>query len=128
MPRRLASQPKGGFRPDLGRYFRSAWEANIARVLNLLKAKGEVLRWEYEAVEFWFPVLRGTRSFKPDFLVVWKDGSVEYWEVTGYETDKKRVALRRMRKYYPNVKIVVINSRNYQELARKFSRLVNWEE
>lgn len=42
---------KGGIRPDLGRYFRSAWEANIARYLNFLQKHGEIESWEYESEE-----------------------------------------------------------------------------
>ena len=40
------SRCKRGRRSDIGEYFfRSAWEANIARYLNYLKASGDILRW-----------------------------------------------------------------------------------
>lgn len=43
------SRARGGRRADIGpMYFRSAWEANYARYLNWLLARGEIDRWEYE--------------------------------------------------------------------------------
>lgn len=45
---RLASEPKQGFREDLGFSVRSRWEANFARYLKLLKEQGEILGWGYD--------------------------------------------------------------------------------
>jgi hypothetical protein len=55
----LYTSAKGGFREDLGFYFRSAWEANFARILNL-----ENKVWEYEKTTF---QLTETMSYTPDF-------------------------------------------------------------
>src|SRR5262245_10205744 len=42
------SRATGGRRPDLDdRYFRSSWEANYARYLNLLVKQGQIVSWEY---------------------------------------------------------------------------------
>ena len=56
----------GGRREDLGEtWFRSSWEANYARYLNLLARMKIVERWEYEPETFWFDgVKRGAVSYK----------------------------------------------------------------
>src|SRR5574337_150635 len=64
-----------GVRPDVSSsiYFRSAWESNYARYLNLLMKMGVVEEWSYEPETFWFEgVRRGTNSYKPDFRVRYK--------------------------------------------------------
>jgi hypothetical protein len=84
-----------GKREDLkGQFFRSGWEANIARVLNYKKIK-----WEFEPVVFSFlehGIKRGTVSYCPDFK--WKG---VYLEVKGYLDSRGRTAIRRFKKYYP---------------------------
>ena len=98
---------KGGKREDLGGLFvRSGWEANYARYLNWMKERGEIKDWKYEIERFEFPIKRGTRSYTPDFKVWEKDGSVVYHEVKGWITQKGRTRLKRMSKYYPEIKIV----------------------
>lgn len=120
----------GGFREDLGIYVRSRWEANYARYLNWLKEQGKVKEWQYEPETFEFPhIKRGTRFYTPDFKVVWADGTVEYHEVKGYMDQKSRTALKRMARYYPDVKIVVIDRSTYQDIRRKLCRVIpGWEE
>jgi len=55
----------GGKRADLnGAYFRSAAEANIARLFTHL-----MIPWEYEPQEFKFPLDHGTQSYLPDFRI-----------------------------------------------------------
>ncbi len=118
-----------GRRPDLdNRYFRSSWEANYARYLNWLKSLGQIESWEYEPQTFTFPVKRGTVSYTPDFLVNYPDGAREYHEVKGYMDDKSRVRLDRMKRYYPDVKIVLVDSKVYKGIEKMFSRVIpNWE-
>lgn len=120
----------GGYREDLGIYVRSRWEANYARYLQWLKARKEIRDWQYEADMFEFPhIRRGTRFYTPDFKVIKADGSVEYHEVKGYMDQKSRTALKRMARYYPDVRIVVIDAAYYRDLRRKLSRLITgWEE
>lgn len=109
---------KGGRRADLGNcYFRSGWEANYARYLNFQKEHGEVLSWEYESQTFIFPgVTRGAITYTPDFKVTRTGGAVEYHEVKGWMTARARMALKRMAKHYPAVKIILIDEPSYRAL------------
>lgn len=121
---------KIGKRADLnGQFFRSAWEANWARYLNWLIRIGEIQSWEYEVDTFEFTrIKRGQRFYTPDFKVKNGDGSIEYHEVKGWMDPKSRTKLDRMRRYYPAVKVVLIDQDAYKAIARQFSRsLPEWE-
>lgn len=130
-----------GKRADLDQFFRSNWEANVARWLN---HKGK--KWEYEPEVFSFlehGVKRGTVSYCPDFKV----GTL-WVEVKGYLDGKGKTAIRRFKKFYPNEfkKLRAIpgspNTQaakffnemgipimaNYNELKKEFGKkLDNWE-
>lgn len=124
------SRTKAGRRADLGdRFFRSRWEANYARFLNLLVEQGDVLRWEYEADTFWFDgIKRGVRSYTPDFKVWDRDGSVYYVEVKGWMDAKSKTKLKRMKKYHPDVDLRLFGEKAYRELARKLGAAIpGWE-
>lgn len=120
---------KSGKRDDLGGLFvRSRWEANYARYLNWLITMGEIKSWEYEADEFMFPVKRGNVRYLPDFKITNNDGSIEYHEVKGYMDDDSRVKLKRMEKYYPDIKLVLIDSDAYKSIEKTMSRILeDWE-
>lgn len=121
---------KNGKRPDLnGIYFRSAWEANYARYLNFLIRYGKIKSWRYEPQRFWFEGIKsGTTSYLPDFEITNLNGSIEYHEIKGYQHQKGQTALKRMAKYHPTVKIIVIGGREYREIKNKISRLIpEWE-
>lgn len=124
------SRSHGGKRDDLGgRYFRSAWEANWARYLSWLVSLGEVVSWEYEPETFEFVnIKRGVRFYTPDFKVVNRDGTVEYHEIKGWMDPKSATKLKRMAKYYPQVKVVLIDRDAYTAVARQVRRVIpNWE-
>jgi hypothetical protein len=123
---------KQGRRADLeDRFFRSSWEANFARYLNLLQKNGDIHHWEYESETFWFEAIkRGVRSYKPDFKV-WDTEESEpyYYEVKGYMDAKSKTKLKRMAKYYPAVKIIVFGRGEYNDLRKKLSRVIpGWEK
>ncbi len=123
---------KAGWREIGGirKYYRSRWEANYARYLNWLVAKKQYFtRWAHEPRTFWFPeIKRGVRSYLPDFEVERLDGTIEYHEVKGYLDHKSVTKLRRMAKYYPEIKLVLINRVNYMSIAKVACRLVQgWE-
>jgi hypothetical protein len=123
-------QAHGGRREDLsGLYFRSSWEANYARYLDWLKGIGEIKDWQYEPDTFEFKaVKRGNRFYTPDFKVTSKDGGVEYHEVKGWMDADSATKLRRMARYYPSVKIVVVDRDGYEAIARDVRRLIyGWE-
>ncbi len=120
----------GGRRADLdNRYFRSAWEANWARYLNWLLQIGEIKAWEYEPETFEFmQIKRGTRFYTPDFKITNKDNSTEYHEVKGYMDAQSSTKLKRMARYYPDVRLIVIDKEAYRAVAFQLSaRLPHWE-
>lgn len=101
-------------------FFRSAWEAMYANYLvKLLKLKA-IIDWEYEPKIFWFEkIKRGVRSYTPDFRITWQDGTVEYHEVKGWMDDKSKTKIKRMAKYYPEVKLIVIDQKQFNVLKRQ---------
>lgn len=123
------SRAARGRRDDLGgQFFRSRWEANYARYLNWLIAHGQIRSWRYEPKTFVFPVRRGTVTYLPDFEVTERDGAIAFHEVKGWMDAKSQTKLRRMAKYYPEVKVVVIGRREYSALAKWGARLIpGWE-
>lgn len=126
-----AVKPQGGKRADIGGvYFRSKWEANVARVLALLLDRGAVYAWAYEPREFeFFEIRRGTRFYLPDFQV-WSDPErYQWWEVKGWMDKTSRIKIDRFRKYYPGeaAKLVIIGPGEYQAFARWSRLIVGWE-
>lgn len=131
--RRPSGRPgvKAGWRTIGGQtcYFRSGWESNYARFLQLLVEGGLISKWEHEPETFWFlQIKRGTRSYLPDFRVTLLDGSVEYHEVKGWMDPKSATKLRRMKLYYPQVKMVLIERKQYEATkAIGLAKIPDWE-
>jgi len=126
--RTVAQLPRGtwkaGWREIGGKrnFYRSRWEANYARYLEWLKTLGEITEWQHEPETFWFEAIRrGVRSYKPDFRV-WEKGSSCLHEVKGWMDDRSRTCLKRMAKYYPGEKVVLIDGRQYMGLIE------GWED
>jgi hypothetical protein len=129
-PQTNTRRGNGGRREDLGGlYFRSSWEANWARYLNWLVSIGDVREWSYESETYTFHAIkRGSRHYTPDFVVTNKDGSVERHEVKGYMDQRSETKLKRMAKYYPDVKIILIDKAYYYDVAHKVGGIIpNWE-
>lgn len=128
-PQTRTRRGRGGRRDDLGgRYFRSAWEANYARYLNWLVARGEVREWSYEPETFEFPIKRGSRFYTPDFRVTERDGLVRYHEVKGWMDPRSATKLRRMARYHPGVPMVLVDKEAYRAIASSVSGMVpSWE-
>jgi hypothetical protein len=123
-------QFKQGWRTIGGQrcWFRSAWEANLARYLQLLKSHREIIGWKHEPKRFDFPIKRGNNSYLPDFRVVKKDHLVEWWECKGYMTAGGRTKMKRFLKFYPDEKLVLIDKDAYQALAKQCRNLIpSWE-
>lgn len=136
-----------GKRADLGdKFFRSSYEANYARFLNLLKDNGEIKDWEFETMEFEFPIKRGNRFYKVDFKVIYFDeqetvidlpisgkqiiekNRFEIHEIKGYMDDQSRIKLGRMAKFYPGIKIRVIDKKWFTDNRKSIKPLIkNWE-
>lgn len=111
----------GGRRADLGDiYFRSSWEANYARFLNWLIRNKEIVKWEYEVHTFVFEsIKRGTRAYTPDFKVTYPSGKHEWHEVKGWMDPKSITRLKRMEKYFPSEKMVVIDEKWFRAVKRQ---------
>jgi len=109
-----------GKRHDLnGQFFRSSWEANWARYLNFLKENKEIKNWKYEAKIFRFKgVKRAPYSYMPDFKVTQNDGTVIYQEVKGWERSKDRSKFKRMAKFFPKIKLEIIDQKRYNSVAK----------
>lgn len=121
----------GGKRPDLGNvYFRSSWEANYARILNVQLAQGVITKWEYEPETFVFEkITRGNRTYTPDFRLTCRDGRVIYHEVKGWLDPASKTKLKRMARYYPDVPVLVIPKSTYQVLAKTYKASIpEWED
>ena len=125
------SRGKQGRREDLDNiFFRSSWEANYARYLNFLKLKGLIYKWEFEPDTFWFEkIKRGVRSYLPDFKIWDSPLSMPYYvEVKGWMDDKSKTKLKRMNKYYPEIRVDVVARKEYNEIKKKISSMIpSWE-
>lgn len=129
-PRGSSRRGKGGKREDLGGlYVRSSWEANWARYLNFLVEHGAIRKWEYEPQTFEFvPIKKGMRFYTPDFRITNTNGSIEYHEVKGYMDDRSRTKLNRMAKYYPDIKVILVEKAEYDAVRKQVSGIIRgWE-
>jgi len=108
-------------------YFRSKWEANYALYLDYLVEQGQIKDWEFEPGFFIFDkISHGTTRYMPDFLIKNVDGSVEYHEIKGYMDSRSKTKLRRMAKYYPNIKLVLIDSGCYRDIQKKLGAILHF--
>lgn len=126
----MYSRAKRGVRDDIGpQFFRSRWEANYARYLNWLISQKQIVRWEYEIDTFWFEkIRRGVRSYTPDFKVYGTNGECWYVEVKGWMDAKSKTKLKRIKKYYPAVRVEVVGQKQYTEIERMLGKAIpNWE-
>lgn len=106
-------------------YFRSKWEANYALFLDFLVKNGDIKDWEYETERFVFEQIKfGTRSYLPDFKIINHDNTFEYHEVKGYMDARSKTKLKRMEKYFPDVKLILIDKKYYSELYKKFNKIL----
>jgi len=122
-------QIKRGWYPIAGRviFFRSGWEYRYAIYLEFLLQQGKIKKWEYEPEEFEFhQIARGTRHYKPDFKVTYPNGTIVYHEVKGRMTAKARTQLDRMKKYYPRIRIHLVQKSALRELNLKMGWLHGW--
>lgn len=111
------------------KYFRSRWEANYARYLELQKQHGLILAWQHEPETFWFDgVKRGCVSYLPDFKVTLTSGAIEYHEVKGWMDDRSKTKIKRMAKYHPNVKLIIRDSAWFKANRNLSGIIHEWEK
>lgn len=110
-------------------YFRSKAEANYARYLEFLKHTGNIADWLHEPKTFWFEgIKRGVVSYLPDFKVINPNSSHEWHEVKGYYDSKSLTKIKRMGKYYPQEKLVLIDKVFFIKNSAKLKCLIkDWE-
>ena len=121
------SRSKRGYAEDLGArdFFRSMWEANYARYLDWLKEQGEIQDWQYEPQRFVFHgVTRAPVTYCPDFRITERDGSTVFHEVKGWMDSASKSKLKRMAKYYPDVRVVVVDEVGYKSIAKLAAPIV----
>lgn len=112
----MHTSANGGFREDLGAYFRSGWEANFACILNLQNKQ-----WSYEPKTF---QLDTSLSYTPDFYI---EDENAFYEIKGRWTDKARLQLDLMEKLFPEIVVRVIDSARYTQLKVEYQDKVLWE-
>lgn len=111
------------------KYYRSRWEANYARFLEWQKVNNKILDWKHEPKTFWFEgIKRGCLSYLPDFWVLDAENNESYHEVKGWMDDRSKTKIKRMSKYHPNIKLIVIDTKLYKSLEKSMSCLISgWE-
>ncbi|MFH0928008.1 MAG: DNA polymerase III subunit alpha [bacterium] len=110
----------GGFRPDLGHYVRSSWEADFARILRLHQ-----LEYQYEPQTFALQRQNGeVLHYTPDFFVPSENA---YYEIKGWmhDLDAEKIAL--FGEQYPSCRLVLISATKFAEFAVAYRDLVAWE-
>lgn len=113
-----ASKGKNGIRLDIDPKinFYSTWEANVARVYNLVG-----LKWKYAPKLFDL----GEHTYRPDFYLPDFD---TYIEVKNYMSDYSSLRDRLFRKLFPNTKLELILKDTYQDIKSNYKDLVEgWE-
>ena len=108
-------------------YFRSKWEANYALVLDMLVKHNQIKSWEYEKKTFVFDKVEfGTRRYMPDFEVTRNDGTIYYVEVKGYMDGRSKTKLRRMKKYYPEVELILVEKDEYNAYKKQLGKILHF--
>ena len=109
-----ASRSKGPKAPSVRPWgmFRSKWEAEYAYRLNIQKAAGLVLGWEYEPRSFTIGV---GAKYTPDFMVVMSaDGLPEWHEVKGYRREAAIVRLKAAALAHPDERFILVTKKRGQ--------------
>lgn len=108
-------------------FFRSKWEANYALYLDFLVKYKQIKKWFYEKDVFMFDKIKfGTRSYRPDFKVYNNDKDFEYHEVKGYMDAGSKTKIKRMAKYYPKVKLIIIDGEVYEDIRKKLWKMLKF--
>ena len=92
-----------------------------ANYLTILLKLNIIQKWEYESETFWFEkIKRGVRSYTPDFKIFYSNGNIEYHEVKGWMDNKSKTKIKRMKLYYPEINMIVIDENALNTLRRKY--------
>lgn len=113
-----ASRGISGIRKDINSKicFYSTWEANIARIFNLIGIK-----WVYAPKIFDL----GEHTYRPDFYLPELD---TYIEVKNFMGEYSLNRDKQFRKLYPNIKLDLILKKEYVEIKANYKYFIkNWE-
>ena len=113
-----AARGKSGIREDISPtiYFYSRWEANFARILNLLE-----IAWEFQPKTF--DLL--TQNYTPDFYLPEHHLFVE---IKNFLSEFSRTRDEKFRKCYPDIPLHLLLKDDYLKLQEKFAPIIeNWE-
>lgn len=113
-----AARAKAGIRNDIdpNMYFFSRWEANFARILNLLKIK-----WEFQPETFNLK----TQKYTPDFYLPQYNS---YVEIKNFLSEYSLNRDKEFRSLYSNKNLILILKEDYLKLQEEFSpHIKNWE-
>jgi hypothetical protein len=106
-------------------FYRSRWEYRYALYLEFMKKYKHIIEWEHEPKTFWFEgIKRGTNNYKPDFKIVFPSGNEEWHEVKGYMDSKSATKIKRMKKYYPDVILRIIDKNWFKENGPKLKMIL----
>ncbi len=109
--------------------FRSKLECNWAKYLQFLKESDVILDWRYEQTKFLFPdETIGAKQFLVDFDILNKDWTLEYHETKGWLQGKDVTKFKRVAKYRPEVKIVLIMSGKAKKDANRLRQIAKYAE
>jgi hypothetical protein len=105
-----------------GLFFRSGWEANCYRLLQLDK---NIKLVEYEPTTFSFTpfgILHGTVSYTPDFKITYQDNSYNWIEVKGFMKPADKTKIRRFHRHYPEefARLVAVTPGEQTKTAKFF--------
>ncbi len=113
-----AAKGKSGIRKDISPTicFYSRWEANFARILNMMD-----IQWEFQPRRF--DLL--TQKYTPDFYLPEYDLFIE---IKNFLSEFSRNRDERFRKLYPDIKLHLLLKDEYLELQKEFAPMIDeWE-
>jgi hypothetical protein len=106
-------------------FYKSRWEYRYALYLEFMKKYKHIIEWEHEPKTFWFEgIKRGTNNYKPDFKILFPSGNEEWHEVKGYMDSKSATKIKRMKKYYPDVILRIIDKNWFKENGPKLKMIL----
>ena len=120
---------KGWFEIDGKRmYLKSNWERRYCLYLSFMKKHGHIIDYWYEPETFYFKgIKRGTTNYKPDWKVLFPSGNFEFIEVKGYLDSKSATKIKRMAKYFPELKLRVVDGTWFKANALMLKKVLkNW--
>jgi len=113
---------KGGWRDDIQMYVRSTWEADVARIFNLLG-----IQFEYEPRVFEFRSPSGDvfDTFRPDFFLP----RFNLWvEISSWLSPSKKLRLSLLSQQYPDINFFHVTVDVYSGLRTLFKdKIAQWE-